>query len=81
MVSGNYSTVDPLTQREKEVLQLIFLGMSNREIAHVLFLSPKTVENHVNHILNKLDVSSRGKAAAFALQLGLVTLANEYKHS
>jgi non-specific serine/threonine protein kinase len=60
-----------LTQRERVVLQRIATGQSNRQIAHALSLSERTVENHVRHILAKLDLPSRTAAAAFAIRQGL----------
>jgi DNA-binding CsgD family transcriptional regulator/tetratricopeptide (TPR) repeat protein len=61
-----------LTTRELEVLELVAQGLPNREIAERLFLSRKTVAHHVSAILRKLDVPSRGRAGAKALQLGIV---------
>ena len=52
----DYNIVEPLTARETQVLELVCEGMTNREIAAALVVSPKTVENHVNHILGKLGV-------------------------
>ena len=60
-----------LTAREVEVLRLLMVGRSNREIAEALFISPRTVGAHVTKILDKLDVGSRSAAVARALQLGL----------
>jgi ATP/maltotriose-dependent transcriptional regulator MalT len=60
-----------LTGREVEVLRLIAQGMTDREIAEVLFISHHTVMRHVSHILQKLDVDSRSAAAATAVRLGL----------
>jgi DNA-binding CsgD family transcriptional regulator len=60
-----------LTAREYEVLQLVSLGRSNREIAEELFISVKTASVHVSNILRKLDVSSRGEAAATTHRLHL----------
>jgi predicted ATPase/DNA-binding CsgD family transcriptional regulator len=60
-----------LTPRELEVLRLLADGMSDREIATALFLSPRTVGWHVNHLLTKLDVPSRTAAAAVAIRRGL----------
>jgi DNA-binding NarL/FixJ family response regulator len=61
-----------LSQREREVLQLLTQGQTNREIAQHLFLSVSTVKIHVEHILAKLDVSDRTQAAVRAIELGLV---------
>ena len=55
-----------LTGRELEVLRLVAAGRSNRDIANVLFISPKTASVHVSNILGKLGVASRGAAAAKA---------------
>ena len=57
-----------LTAREHEILALLGEGLSNREIAARLFITPKTVEHHVGHVLTKLDLKRRGEAAAFALR-------------
>jgi DNA-binding CsgD family transcriptional regulator len=55
-----------LTRREDEVLALLALGLSNAKIAARLFISPKTVEHHVGHILGKLGLETRAAAAAYA---------------
>ena len=60
-----------LTSREREVLRLIAAGRSNREIASVLFIAPKTASVHVSNILAKLGVDSRIEAAAVAHRLGV----------
>jgi DNA-binding CsgD family transcriptional regulator len=60
-----------LTSREREVLRLIAAGRSNREIASVLFIAPKTASVHVSNILGKLGVASRTEAAAIAYREGL----------
>ncbi len=59
-------TTGKLTRREEEVLALLGLGLSNAKIGARLFISPKTVEHHVGHILEKLDVETRAGAAAYA---------------
>ncbi|MBN1966697.1 MAG: response regulator transcription factor [Anaerolineae bacterium] len=60
------------TPRELEVLQLLAEGMSNKEIAAVLVISPRTVNFHLDNIYSKLGVSSRTEAAIYALRNGLV---------
>ncbi|HEU5299603.1 MAG TPA: tetratricopeptide repeat protein, partial [bacterium] len=61
----------PLTRREEEVAGLIAQGMSNRGIARRLFISKRTADTHVQHILNKLGFNSRVQIAAWAVQRGL----------
>ena len=55
-----------LTAREREVLSLIAAGASNREIAESLYISERTVKNHITHILSQLNVRDRTQAALFA---------------
>jgi DNA-binding NarL/FixJ family response regulator len=62
-----------LTSRERDILNAIVRGDSNREIAQSLGLSEKTVKNYVSDILSKLHVRDRTEAAVYALQMGLVT--------
>jgi len=61
-----------LTPREVEVLRLLARGLSNKEIAQRLSISPKTVGNHADHIYAKIDAQSRAAAAFFAMQQGLL---------
>ena len=63
--------VEPLTDRELEILRLIADGASNREIAGTLFLAEGTVKSHVTNILGKLGVRDRTQAALKARQMGL----------
>jgi DNA-binding NarL/FixJ family response regulator len=63
-LSGNYSHT--LTSREREVLDFIRQGHSNKEIAQKLNIAESTVKNHVHHLLEKLEVTSRAQAAARA---------------
>jgi two-component system, NarL family, response regulator DevR len=56
-----------LTEREREVLALVARGYTNKHIADTLFVSEKTARNHVSHILEKLGLSRRSEAAAFAV--------------
>lgn len=62
-----------LSQRELEVLRLLVRGLTNRQIAEQLDISPKTAGHHVQHIYNKLGVSSRAAATLFAMQHSLLT--------
>ncbi|MEV0583133.1 AAA family ATPase [Nonomuraea sp. NPDC050310] len=68
-----HDTPELLTPREVEVLRLVALGRSNRDIAAELFISAKTVSVHVSNILAKLGVGSRGEAAAAAHRLSLLS--------
>jgi len=61
-----------LSPREREVLQLLAQGLTNREIANQLVVSVSTVKIHVEHILTKLEVSDRTQAAVRAIELGLL---------
>lgn len=60
-----------LTQREVEIIQEITLGKTDQEIADTLFISMKTVSNHVGNILKKTETGNRTEAAAFALRHGI----------
>jgi HD-GYP domain-containing protein (c-di-GMP phosphodiesterase class II) len=67
-----HERVAGLTEREIEVLRLVARGHSNRVIAGVLGLTPKTVGNHIQNIYSKIDVSTRAGATVFAMQHGIV---------
>ena len=64
--------IEPLSQRELEVLQLIAQGLSNQEICEKLFLALSTVKGHNRLIFGKLQVERRTEAVARARELGLV---------
>jgi DNA-binding NarL/FixJ family response regulator len=66
------SLEEPLSPRELEILRLLATGATNHEIASQLVLAEGTVKNHVTHILNKLGVSDRTRAALRARELGLL---------
>lgn len=66
--------IEMLTRREKEVLIQIANGMINKEIAHSLRISERTVKNHISNIFKKIDVSDRTQAAVFAIKNDLVQL-------
>lgn len=63
-----------LTSRESEVLQMLARGLTNKEIGSALDISGNTVRNHVNSIIEKLEVSDRTEAVAVAIQRGLIEL-------
>jgi DNA-binding NarL/FixJ family response regulator len=64
--------VEPLTEREREVLSLVGQGASNKEIASALFITERTARTHVSNILGKLGLSSRTQAALWAVENKLV---------
>ncbi len=66
--------VDPLTEREVEVLRLVAQGQSNRDIADALVISEATVRTHMSNILSKLHLASRTQAALYALREGIARL-------
>jgi two-component system nitrate/nitrite response regulator NarL len=66
------SVLDPLSPREQDILRGIARGESNKEIARALGIAETTVKIHVQHVLRKLDVSSRVHAAVIATSNGLV---------
>jgi len=66
------SPVEPLTNREQEVLSLMAKGMTNPQIAEQLVISPSTVQFHVHNILGKLGVQTRTEAVAIAIQSELI---------
>lgn len=63
-----------LTDREREILKLVANAKSNKEIAEELFISEKTVKNHISNILFKLQANDRTEAAIYAARHGLVDL-------
>jgi DNA-binding NarL/FixJ family response regulator len=66
--------LDDLTDREREILQLLAEGMRNDDIATKLFISPQTVQTHVRNILGKLRVHSKLEAVAFAVKHGAINV-------
>jgi DNA-binding NarL/FixJ family response regulator len=75
MSGGTVETLEStqLTRREHDVLRLIVLGQTNREIADTLNLTVSTVKTHVEHVIGKLEVSDRTQAAVRAIELGLAS--------
>lgn len=70
-ISRRNKLMDILTTRELEVLHLLTRGLSNREIAAELYLSPGTIRIYLSNIYLKLDVSSRTQAAIMAKECGI----------
>jgi DNA-binding NarL/FixJ family response regulator len=69
--AGSEDLIEPLTDREMEVLRLLATGLSNRDMGLVLFIAESTVKTHVEHIIGKLGVSDRVQAAVWAARHGL----------
>ena len=68
------SAVDILTKRELEIIKLLVGGLYNKEIAHNLNISEKTVKNHISSIFKKINVSDRTQAAVYAIKNNLVEI-------
>ena len=69
--NNSHHPVEKLTSRQKEVLSLLSRGLSTKEIANILYTSPNTVRNHIQRILDKLQVHSRLEAVAYGRKNGL----------
>jgi DNA-binding NarL/FixJ family response regulator len=67
------AVLDRLTPREREVLALVALGLSNDEIAHRLYISPTTAKTHVNRTMMKLDARDRAQLVIIAYETGVVS--------
>lgn len=75
MAGGSQSpSAEPVTEREREVLQLAAVGLTNRGIGQKLSISDRTVQGHLASLYAKLQVNSRTEAVTKALQLGLIHL-------
>jgi DNA-binding NarL/FixJ family response regulator len=64
---------DSLSEREREIFQLVAEGHSNKEIAEMLFLSPTTVETHRAHLLQKLDIHNMAELVLYAVRRGVIS--------
>jgi LuxR family maltose regulon positive regulatory protein len=69
---SNQALVEPLTNREIEILLILPKGLSNQEIAEMLFISPETVKRHLYNIYQKFDVKNRQQAIVKAKSLGIL---------
>jgi DNA-binding NarL/FixJ family response regulator len=72
MPGGAQAIRSELSERELDVLKLIANGKDNAQIASDLFISPKTVKNHISNILMKLQIDNRIQAAVYAVRSGIV---------
>ena len=68
-IVGRYDT---LSDREREVFQLVAEGKTNKDIAGLLFISPSTVETHRAHIMEKLDIHSAPEIVLYAVRRGII---------
>lgn len=75
--SGEDEPVEPLTDREKDVMRLLGQGMSNKEIGAALFITERTARTYVSNILGKLGLASRTQAALWAVEHKLVEPARD----
>jgi DNA-binding NarL/FixJ family response regulator len=66
--TGEGEPVEPLTDREKDVIRLLGQGMSNKEIGSALFITERTARTYVSNILGKLGLASRTQAALWAVE-------------
>jgi len=69
-----YKPKDILTKREKEVFELLIQDKTTKEIAQILFISEKTVRNHISNAMQKLGVKERSQAVVELIRLGEIEL-------
>jgi DNA-binding NarL/FixJ family response regulator len=73
LVNDNSSpALEPLSERERDIVHLLALGYTNQEIAKKLFISVRTVDTHRAHIMRKLDLETRAELVMFALANGII---------
>jgi DNA-binding NarL/FixJ family response regulator len=66
---GAVTPLDTLTKAERAVAELVAEGLTSRQIAEQLFVSPRTVDAHLSHIFRKLEIASRAKLAALMAEV------------
>jgi two-component system response regulator NreC len=67
-------TLDGLTDREREILQLVAEGHTNKDVAEMLSLSIRTVQNHRAHLMEKLGIHDRSELVKYAIKKGIIEL-------
>jgi DNA-binding NarL/FixJ family response regulator len=72
VVSDAAALTQPISERERDVLFLLALGYTNQQIAAMLFISPRTVDTHRAHIMQKLGLETRAELVLYALANGLI---------
>ena len=72
-VGGTAASLEPLTPRQREILQLIAEGGTSKEIAQKMNLSVKTVETHRAHLMQRLDIHDVAGLVRYAIRMGLAT--------
>jgi DNA-binding NarL/FixJ family response regulator len=72
VIADSVPALEPLTNRERDILHLLALGHTNQEIGHKLFISVRTVDTHRAHIMRKLQLTTRAELVLFSLANGLI---------
>jgi DNA-binding NarL/FixJ family response regulator len=72
VVADGVPALEPLSDRERDILSLLALGHTNTEISNKLYISVRTVDTHRAHIMRKLDLATRAELVLFALAHGLI---------
>ena len=72
VVPDRLAALEPLSERERDILQLLALGYTNQEIGRKRFISVRTVDTHRGHIMRKLGLETRAELVLFALANGLL---------
>src|SRR5207244_2097130 len=78
--AGSDEWFQPLTRREAEIAELVSQGLTNREIATRLVISERTVDNHVFHVMNKLNVHTRTEIGVWVVERHIRAAPNTPKH-
>jgi len=71
---GKFVRQDQLTKREKQILELVAHGLTNKAIARYFSIRESTVENHIHSVFEKLNISNRSQATAYAYRAGIISV-------